>query len=117
MLSPDLQRIEHIRDYCCDIEKAVNKHGASFEEFEEEMEFQYSVSFCLLQIGELVGGFTKEFREATSKRMPWGPIKGMRNMVAHGYGSMSHDILWETITVDIPNLKAYCDELLFGSNQ
>lgn len=112
MHSPDLQRIEHIRDYCADIEAAVNNHRADFREFETDLEFQYSVSFCILQIGELVGGLTKEFRNATSTRMPWGAIRGMRNMVAHGYGSMSHDILWETITVDIPNLRKYCDELL-----
>lgn len=112
MLSPDLQRIEHIRDYCLDIETAVKKHHSSFEEFEQDLEFQYSVSFCLLQIGELVGGLTQEFREATANRMPWGPIRGMRNMVAHGYGSMSHDIIWETVVTDIPHLRAYCEELL-----
>ncbi len=48
MLSPDLQRIEHIRDYCLDIETAVKKHHSSFEEYEQDLEFQYSVSFCLL---------------------------------------------------------------------
>ncbi len=112
MLSPDLQRIEHIRDYCLDIEAAVERHHADFGEFETDLEFQYSASFCLLQIGELVGGLTEEFRTATADRMPWGPIRGMRNMVAHGYGSMSHDIIWETITADIPHLRRYCEELL-----
>lgn len=112
MLSPDRQRIEHIRDYCEDIAAAVANHNASFEEFEADREFQCSVSFCLLQIGELVGGLTKEFREETSHRMQWSLVKGMRNMVAHGYGSMSHDILWETITTDIPSLMQYCEELL-----
>ena len=112
MLSPDLQRIEHIRDYCLDIETSVQKHHTDFSEFENDLEFQYSMSFCLLQIGELVGGLTQEFRESTADRMPWGPIRGMRNMVAHGYGSMSHDIIWETITTDIPHLRQYCEELL-----
>lgn len=112
MLPGDYQRIEHIRDYCLDIETAVANHGASFAEFEADREFQYSVSFCLLQIGELVAGLTQGFRAATADRMQWSLIKGMRNMVAHGYGSMSHDILWETITSDIPGLRKYCEELL-----
>ena len=112
MLPPDLQRIEHIRDYCLDIEAALEKHHRRFADFEGDMEFQYSVSFCLLQIGELVGGLTEEFRTSTADRMPWGPIRGMRNMVAHGYGSMSHDIIWETACTDIPHLRMYCDELL-----
>lgn len=112
MLSPDLQRIEHILDYCLDVETAVSRHHADFSEFENNLEFQYSMSFCLLQIGELVGGLTKEFRKETEDRMPWGPMKGMRNMVVHGYGSMSHEILWETLTTDIPQLRQYCEELL-----
>lgn len=36
MLSPDLQRIEHIRDYYLDIETAVKKRHSSFEEFEQD---------------------------------------------------------------------------------
>ncbi len=40
MLSPDLQRIEHIRDYCLDIEMSVQKHHADFSEFENDLEFQ-----------------------------------------------------------------------------
>ena len=115
MLSPDLQRIEHIRDYCRDIEAAVQKRRGSFEAFEQDLEFQYAISFCLLQIGELVGGLSREFREATADRMPWGPIREMRNMVAHGYGSMSHEIIWETACTDIPHLRRYCDELLTQS--
>ena len=46
--------------------------------------------------------------------MQWGPIKGMRNLVAHSYGSMSRDIIWETAVTDIPVLKAFCDEQLGG---
>lgn len=27
MLPPDLQRIEHIRDYCVEIEKTIQRYG------------------------------------------------------------------------------------------
>ena len=30
MLLPDLQRIQHIRDYCAEIEKTVQRYGKSF---------------------------------------------------------------------------------------
>ena len=39
-------------------------------------------------------------------------MKEMRNLVAHNYGSMSRDIIWETAVTDIPTLKAFCDEVL-----
>ena len=36
----------------------------------------------------------------------------MRNIVAHNYGHIDAEILWETIAHDIPDLKKYCEEIL-----
>lgn len=112
MLQPDLQRLSHIRDYCIEIEKTITRYGKSFEIFDSDADYQRSISFCILQIGELSGGLSQEYRQTTASRVQWGPIKGMRNLVAHNYGSMSRDIIWETATVDIPVLKAFCQEQL-----
>lgn len=112
MLQPDLQRIQHILDYCNAIEKTVQRYGNSFEIFDQDEDFQRSISFSILQIGELSGGLSEEYRKKTSNRVQWGPIKGMRNMVAHSYGSMDRQIIWETAIVDIPTLKQFCEEQL-----
>jgi len=112
MLQPDLQRIAHIRDYCVEIEKTIARYGNSFEIFDNDSDYQRSVSFCILQIGELSGGLSLEFRQATASQMQWGPIKGMRNLVAHNYGNMSRNIIWETATMDIPALKVFCQKQL-----
>ena len=116
-MSPDMQRLKHIRDYCVEIEKTVMRYGSSFDIFDADPDYQRSVSFSILQIGELTGGLTQEYRHATANRVQWGPIKGMRNLVAHSYGSMSRDIIWETATVDIPVLKKFCDEQLLIAQQ
>lgn len=112
MLSPDLQRIKHIRDYCVEVERTIARYGNSFDIFDRDPDYQRSVSFCILQIGELSGGLSQEYRQATAKYVQWGPIKGMRNLVAHNYGNMSRDIIWETASVDIPALKNFCEEQL-----
>ena len=111
-MSPDLQRLEHIRDYCAEIQKTIDRYGKSFDIFDRDADYQRSVSFCILQIGELSGRLSPEFREATADRIQWGPIKSMRNLVAHSYGSMSRDIIWETAVTDIPMLRAFCEEHL-----
>ena len=116
MLSPDLQRIKHIRDYCTEIEKTVTRYGRAFAIFDSDPDYQRSVSFSILQIGELSGGLTQEYRQATADRVQWGPIKGMRNLVAHNYGSMSREIIWETATTDIPALKRFCEEQLASAD-
>lgn len=112
MLPPDAQRLEHIKDYCIEIEKTISRYGKSFEIFDADADYQRSVSFCILQIGELGSRLSPEYRDATAVRIQWGPIKAMRNLVAHSYGSMSRDIIWETAVTDIPVLKVFCDEQL-----
>lgn len=112
MLSPDLQRIAHIRDYCIEIQKTIDRYGKSYEIFDRDADYQRSIAFSILQIGELGGSLSEEYRKATNNRVQWGPMKGMRNLVAHSYGSMSREIIWETATIDIPALLQFCLEQL-----
>lgn len=44
--------------------------------------------------------------------MPWIQIKALRNLVAHNYGKIDDESLWETITGDIPKLKDYCSNII-----
>lgn len=36
MTQPDLQRIQHIRDYCAEVEKTIARYGASFADFDRD---------------------------------------------------------------------------------
>ena len=112
MMSPDLQRISRIRDYCLEIQKTIHRYGNSFAVFDTDGDYQRSIAFSILQIGELGGSLSDDYKKATRDRIQWGPIKGMRNMVAHSYGSMSREIIWETATMDIPVLLRFCEEQL-----
>ena len=108
MLSPDLQRIASMLDYCDEIAKTIARYGDDYEIFDHDADYQRSISFSILQIGELSGGLSQEYRTATNGQMQWKAMKGMRNMVAHSYGSMSREIIWETATKNIPELAAFC---------
>lgn len=112
MMQPDFQRLAHILDYCIEIEKTIRRYGNDFAVFDCDADYQRSISFCILQIGELSGKLSVEYRQATARRIQWGPIKGMRNLVAHSYGTMSRSIIWETAVTDIPVLKEFCEEQL-----
>lgn len=112
MQSPDLQRIAHIRDYCAEIKETVERYGKSFEAFSNDIDYQKSVSFSILQIGELSGKLSEEFKNKTEKYVPWSSIKGMRNLFAHNYGSMSRDIIWKTANEDVPALLDFCNKAL-----
>ena len=95
-----------------EIRKTIERYGEGFAVFDQDADYQRSIAFSILQIGELSGGLSEEYRKATSSRVQWGPMKGMRNLVAHSYGSMNREIIWETAVNDIPALKQFCEEQL-----
>ncbi|MBN9340217.1 MAG: DUF86 domain-containing protein [Comamonadaceae bacterium] len=38
--------------------------------------------------------------------IPWRKVIGLRNILAHGYEQVAHEILFKTITDDLPALEA-----------
>ena len=104
----DRQHLERIVEYCKRIEATVSRYGNALTSFMGDTDYQQSVSFSLLQIGELVAGLSDKYKASTSGEMPWSAIKAMRNIVVHGYGSINLDTVWETVQSDIPDLKAFC---------
>ena len=112
MLSRDLQRILKIRDYCPNIQDTVARFGESPEGFLLDSDYQYSIAFSILQIGELTAGLSEEYRNSTKAQIEWAHIKGVRNIIVHDYGKIQLDRIWDIVNKDIPVLKAFCNEQL-----
>ena len=104
MLPRDASILEHMEEYCEDIERYLHTAGDSFDAFLSDPMCQHSIAFCILQIGELVSKLSHELRSATIHDMNWTAIKGMRNIVVHDYGNVDLNIVFETLKYDIPEL-------------
>ncbi len=109
--SRDMSILRHILSYCGQIEEAEARFGADKTLFTTDSVYHNAVSLCILQIGELVGNLTDEFRAAHSA-IPWREIKLMRNIVAHRYGTVDHSLTWDVMIRDIPELERFCHEIL-----
>lgn len=59
--------LEHILKYCDQIDAAVVRFGHDQRTFEGDTVYQNAVAMCLLQIGELVGHLSEDFRIPTRK--------------------------------------------------
>ncbi len=103
----DRSILRHILNYCEQIENAANRFGWDMETFLSDDVYHNAVSLCILQIGELTGNLTENYR-ASHPDIPWREIKLMRNIVAHLYGTVDHTITWDVVVHDIPILKEYC---------
>ena len=107
----DRDIVEHILRYCEQVETAHEDFGYSRERFDRSTTYQNAVSMCILQIGELVNHLTDDFKSVHSQ-IPWRKIRGMRNYVAHEYGSIDRDVVWFAATVSIAELKDFCMDCL-----
>ena len=87
----DIDVLNHIVGYCEDIQKTTARFGEDKSSFESDRDYRNSVCMSLMQIGELAGHLTEEYRNSTQDRMYWPAIRGMRNLIAHDYGAADID--------------------------
>jgi uncharacterized protein with HEPN domain len=107
----DREAILKMIKYCNDIELLMKKYNSDFVAYKTDISFQYACNMCIIQIGELVSRLSEDFMESHSQ-IPWYAIKGMRNLHAHDYERVDLDIVWNTLTEDIPDLLNKLDIIL-----
>lgn len=108
-IDKDTQILSHIYNYCNKIFKTVKRFGNNFDDYSNDNDYQDSISMNLLQIGELVSKLSEDFIKRSSGSIPWRNIKGMRNLLAHDYGSANIEIVWGTVIKDLPVLQSFCE--------
>lgn len=108
MKQRDEQVIIHIYYHCKDIEEFNNRFGDTFEDFCQDRAYFNSVCMAIMQISELSRELSDEFTESTSALIPWTKVKGIRNIIAHGYGELDEKAMWKTTKEDIPVMMGMC---------
>lgn len=111
MKNKDIMVLKKIIKYCDDIKLLVEKYNSSFDNYQNDISFQYSANMCIIQIGELVGRLSESIIESNTD-IPWRAIKAMRNLHAHDYDNVDLDIVWTTLIDDIPMLKKQIETIL-----
>jgi len=66
---------------------------------------------CVELIGEAGRRVSSPFKDAHPE-IPWRQIIGQRNILAHEYGQIDHELLFNTATQDIPDLIVMLNQLL-----
>ena len=49
---------------------------------------------------------------AASPQIPWARMRGMRNLAVHEYFGIDVNVLWDTVTGNLPSLPPLLRELL-----
>ena len=62
-------------------------------------------------IGEAAGKVSAEIQTQYGS-IPWQDISGMRNRLIHAYFDIDLDVVWSTVTKDLPLLKSDLEKVL-----
>lgn len=104
------------RIYLEDIVHAIEKiqrysHDMTAEEFNSSDLVIDAVIRNLIVIGEAARQIPPEI-ETEYKDIPWQKMRGLRNIVVHEYFGIDNNIVWETITNDLPPLSPMLNAIL-----
>jgi uncharacterized protein with HEPN domain len=78
--------------------------GQDRDEFLRDTKTQDAVLRRLLVIGEAATQVTSETEEIFSN-VPFRKMGGMRNRVVHDYGQIDFEIVWEAVTLHLPQVQ------------
>ena len=109
----DSKILRRIIKYCRDIENFIV--GIDYPIFETTLQMNRACIFTLEQIGESVKDISDDFKKG-HPHIPWHEIVGLRNRIVHDYDGIYLDIVWETITEDIPQLCESLNKILEKNN-
>ncbi len=97
----DRARLEHMLEAA---KKAIQlSRDRKREDLDSDDLFALGITRLLEIIGEAASRVSPQTRQRHDE-IPWSQITGMRNRLIHGYDVIDEDILWQTITHDLPAL-------------
>ncbi len=62
-------------------------------------------------MGEAASKVSEDLRR-DEPDIPWREIVAIRNRLIHGYFDINHDIVWQTVTKELPPLIAKLESIL-----
>ena len=72
--------------------------------FLSDEKLKRAVGMTVINIGELVKNISAELREE-HREVPWKAVAGMRDIAAHQYQTLRMEDVYNTVTMDFPELK------------
>jgi len=105
----DNVRVRHILDAA---REAVNfSEGRCRAGPDTDRKLNLSLVRLLEIIGEAARSLSQEFRQEHPD-LPWKSMVGIRDRLIHGYFDINLDVVWQTVTEDLPPLIAQLKKIV-----
>ena len=111
-MSPEERDLAYIWDMLEYANKVVEMMAAQSQpDWNNNMTLRLAIERSLEIIGEAARRVSETCRNQHPD-IPWQDIIGQRNILAHDYGKIDYDLLYETATRDVPKLIKQLQYLL-----
>lgn len=104
------------KDFLSDIQEAIRRitvymTGVTYEAFLAEIKTQDAVIRNLEIIGEATKNLSVGIR-VKYPDMPWKGMAGVRDRLIHQYFGVNLDIVWQIVTVELPDIATQLEEII-----
>lgn len=107
----DIIRLRHMLEAAREAVTAVTNR--SREHLARDRFLMHAVVRCIEIVGEAAANVSDSTKERLPQ-IPWKQIVAMRNHLAHGCFTINLDIVWKTVSVELPglinSLREFLDE-------
>jgi uncharacterized protein with HEPN domain len=105
-----------VRDYLHDILDTIEScerfiEGMDFDQFTSDEKTTFAVRHALEIIGEAAKHIPEEMKNKYQS-VPWRKMAGTRDVIIHAYFGVDLDVIWNTATESLPELKRDIEKIL-----
>ena len=106
-----------IKKYLFDIQQSCDliaqfTDGQDFEGYQRNAMMRSAVERQFITIGEALNQLLKRFLELEVKITEARKIIDFRNVLTHGYISISNQVVWDIVQTHLPDLRQEVNQLL-----
>ena len=102
-------RLRHMLDHAHEAVSIIS--GKTRADLGTERLLDLSLMHLITIIGEAANRVSKDI-QGQHPEIAWSLIVGMRNRLVHDYDTINYDVLWQTVTEDLPRLITTLEKIL-----
>ncbi|MBL8116378.1 MAG: DUF86 domain-containing protein [Anaerolineae bacterium] len=72
-------------------------------DYDQDEILRLALLHLIQTIGEAARNVSQSFQDA-HPQIPWKPIMGIRHRIVHNYADVDDDVVWKTVSTDLPPL-------------
>jgi uncharacterized protein with HEPN domain len=114
MFPSQVEFLRHILDECVYVEQHYKE--ISFNDFCRNKTYTNAVCRSL----EIIGEATKNVLPEIKSKYPlvdWKRMAGIRDIIIHQYFGLDYEVIWDTIQIDIPDLKVWIEKIIVNEKE